>query len=540
MDNNKDASSPPMMEITNKPEMYGARIRHRSSPDRNSESPPKSPTKRLFAASRNNNNQSPRHTNNSIHRLLASKPIPFPLADISPTTNGSSISSKLATLLIGLVIGVWLGMIYIMYHLNTNTHPDNNSTTGGNYHSLHTIRKKHANRDVVTPHLLRRQQQQKHNLPKNYFQLSPPTSTNTQTTQQPKWSWPIIHIVTTRFMQEQGTLIHLAQSRLKLLEVITMPSLMKQSIHKHDTLIEDVYVNTKWENELDKIKKNAKKKKNQYAMDPLFLWIIKVDPNLDPSVIKELKAVLQPVRHFTFVVGSNTNFGIGAKSGGWRGGEAGLDILDAYDNGHVYFPDELLRSDNDEVDKFDTLRRAHEARNDRVVLETRIDADDAVNVDYFATLHDVATRFLVDRNVSGYDESKEEEEEDEDEHKTKGKRQPTAKWLYWCPHTHVQWNPSSSIDSPSDNPGMLQVFQMPMTCVTAGLTLGFAIGSKEEMVPRYPHTKVNSSFQFSFVHTMIWGQMFPLVIPSYTCETQDCVLICAGHMLWFHRLTNNS
>ena len=37
---------------------------------------------------------------------------------------------------------------------------------------------------------------------------------------------------------------------------------------------------------------------------------------------------------------------------------------------------------------------------------------------------------------------------------------------------------------------MLQVFQMPQACVTAGLTLGFAVGTEDAHVPRYEHSKV--------------------------------------------------
>ncbi|KAL7532891.1 hypothetical protein ACHAXR_009355 [Thalassiosira sp. AJA248-18] len=308
-------------------------------------------------------------------------------------------------------------------------------------------------------------------IPKHYFQLSPPTTNDHS---QP-WSWPIIHIVSTRFMQGQGTLVHLARSRLKLLEVICLPSLMAQTIFNHDTLAE-VYEDTKWEREI----RNGREDKHKKIVDPIFLWIIKVDPNLDKTVLNELKAVLEPVKRFTLVVGSNTNYGIGIKPGGWRDGQAGQNILDAYENGNVYFPggDSTIQM----------IRRAHEAREDRVVLETRLDADDAINVEYVASLQRTALTELVDPHVSEF--VRKNDDDDNDQPNSEDKQIQPARWLYWCPGTHVQWNPASSANSPHDDPGMLQVFRMAQTCVTAGLSLGFAVGTQEENVARYEHSKI--------------------------------------------------
>lgn len=332
-------------------------------------------------------------------------------------------------------------------------------------------------RAVLNHHL--KNHHNKHKLPNNYFQLSPPTTTTmdeNESSPSPPWSWPMIHIVTTRFMQDQGTLVHLARSRLKLLEVICLPSLMKQSI-LNDTTFSEVYEGSKWEEEMTTMM-NTQNDTHKVVTDPRFLWVIKIDPNLDKTVLKELKAVLEPVKQFTLVVGSNINYGIGIKPGGWRDGQAGQDILDAYEKGQGYFPEE-----DDKHGALQMLRRAHEAREDRVVLETRLDADDAINVEYIAALQTTALRKLVDREVSEIDDDDLSEEDGNEQIKT-------ARWLYWCPHTHVQWNPSSSVDSPDHNPGTLQVFQMPFTCVTPGLTLGFAVGTKEDHVPRYEHSKV--------------------------------------------------
>ena len=479
-----------MMEIASKSSKFGAaRMRHRSSPDRLSSSSPTTTARDEQTFMKRQLSSSPRHTKLSLSRATQFSQFISDQNHNLSYRGGYSTSTKLLALLISLVICVWIAMISIMmFHVTYyQDYPVDNKLPI----PLSTVRHHHDEVITHTNHHLRREKQ--HNiinkLPKNYFQLSPPTSkTATKSIHYdsgPPWSWPIIHIVTTRFMQGQGTLINLARSRLKLLEVILLPSLLEQTIFELDTLYE-VYESTKWEEEIDMLSS----KHHHVSIDPNFLWIIKVDPNLDKTVLNELKAVLEPVKHFTLVVGSNTNFGIGVKPGGFRGGQAGQDILHAYENGNLYFPESLHNNDN----AYETFRRAHEARNDRVVLETRIDSDDAVNVDYFATLQNIAIRTLVDRNVSEYDESKDTKAEstsNDNKHEPSKnveskQTQQTAKWLYWCPQTHVQWNPSSE----HQGAGMLQVFQMPNTCVTAGLTLGFAIGSKEENVPRYPHDKI--------------------------------------------------
>ena len=332
-------------------------------------------------------------------------------------------------------------------------------------------------------------------------------------------------------MQGQGNLVNLARSRLKLLEVVCLPSLIGQTIlFDVEKLSELYHEGTRWDGEMDvhlRARRAASREgkgggggggggggKRRKAVvvvaeDPMFIWIIKVDPNLDRDILDELRAVLEPAkkRLFALVVGSNANYGIGIKPGGWRGGEAGRDVLDAYDDGRVYFPQQ--RGDDDDDDDAggyaharETIRRAYDARNDRVVLETRLDADDAVNVDYFAALQRLALRTLVDRGIGDHDGREDDGDDDDDATGDGDDRfdggdgsRTTARWLYWCPRTHIQWNPSVGSDggettTSGGDPGTLQVLQRPNHCITPGLTLGFAVGTREEDVPRYTHEKL--------------------------------------------------
>ncbi|KAL7484551.1 hypothetical protein ACHAW6_010186 [Cyclotella cf. meneghiniana] len=298
---------------------------------------------------------------------------------------------------------------------------------------------------------------------------------------RPSWSWPIIHIVSTRFMQGQGNLVSLARSRLKLLEVICLPSIMKQTLFDGETL-RSIYNHTKWASQVASLSDL-----DGSEVDPLLLWVIKVDPNIDNAVLKELRVVLEPVKWFTVVVGSNTNFGIGVKNGGWRDGKEGNNILEAFHNDKIFFP-------HDKAYAFDIVSRAHEARSDRVVLETRLDSDDAINISYFSVLHYTALKDLVNNTISEFfsnDDEFEQKTDDQNSVEVQHTAQhQTARWIYWCPHRHIQWNPSTTFFNPNNDPGMLSVFESPNVCVTPGLTLGFAVGTDESDVPRYEHTQV--------------------------------------------------
>ena len=431
---------------------------------------------------------SPRHRTKSVAQQHVS---PNPQYALLPSKIHISSTSS-AGLLSGLVVYSCLAWIFITLSMNYE------NDTSGSLISVPLPTSSNANADSVRSSLRHRtsttttsttkqnKQQQQQFLPTNYIQLSSPPNSNSSSTSPSShpWSWPIIHIVNTRFMQGQGTLTSLARSRLKLLEVVTLPSLMKQSIFDH-AILSDIYKETIWEDEIMQLNAtyDFDRDRSSISMDPIFLWIIKVDPNLDKTVLDELRLILEPVKHFTIVVGSNTNYGIGTKPGGWRGGEAGSDILNAYDNGRVFFP----LSDYDDTDaNYYTLRRAHDAREDRIVLETRLDADDAINVDYFWTLqYEALWKLIPDIYIGDAQVDNQTVVADDDDN-----AEQTARWLYWCPNTHVQWNPSTNDDTSNDNPGTLQVFKMPNVCVTAGLTLGFAVGTKEENVPRYSHTAI--------------------------------------------------
>jgi len=87
---------------------------------------------------------------------------------------------------------------------------------------------------------------------------------------QDSWDHPLVHIVNTRFMQEQGHLKALGRARLYLFQTFCLPSMVQQSTQQ-------------------------------------FLWIIKTDPQLDPTLLRELIATVEPYPNI-YLVASNKNF----------------------------------------------------------------------------------------------------------------------------------------------------------------------------------------------------------------------------------------
>lgn len=238
------------------------------------------------------------------------------------------------------------------------------------------------------------------------------------------WPHPFIHILNTRFQQEQGNLTALGRARLVLFETFCLNSILGQTaLHEKDATP--------------------------------FLWIIKVDPELSHDLLGDLIALVDPY-DFIYVVASNVNFGVGQREGGWRGGEAGSDVLSS----KIYTGNRTL------------LRQAHLARETRAVLETRVDADDGLNLEYLEVLQSEAARKL--RWASN---------------QTNPHRQ---RWMYWCLLNHIDWTPTPAEQAvnPHNEFGVFVPKKSPHVCITAGITIGVSIGVEEDQVPRYGHYKL--------------------------------------------------
>eukprot|EP00978_Attheya_sp_CCMP212_P003812 scaffold8069_cov52-Attheya_sp.AAC.8 len=279
------------------------------------------------------------------------------------------------------------------------------------------------------------------------------TRRKTRQLREPAWSHPVIHIVNTRFMQNQAELVDLARARLVLFVTFCLPTMIHQTL-------------------------NQKESTSPESFDPPFLWVVKVDPNLDAGVLQDLTELLAPYPQF-FLVGSNTNYGVGnIGEGGWRGGEAGESLLDD----PVY------------TGNVEWLRRAHLFRDQRIVLETRLDADDGLNIRYLSAVQQQAMVHLSSTPYTEEDTAVEPSLIDAIQGDESSSLE-MAKWMYWCSMSHLEWDPfsldSESLTTNSTDDIYKKFVPMRSTyCITPGLTLGASVGVSQQSLPRYQHTSV--------------------------------------------------
>jgi hypothetical protein len=280
------------------------------------------------------------------------------------------------------------------------------------------------------------------------------------------WEWPLIHIVNTRFMQEQGNLTALGRSRLALFKTFCLPTMQHQSSRQ-------------------------------------FLWIIKTDPGLDPLILQELVTDLQDYPNF-FLVASNVNYRINENfPGAWRGGAEIQDLA----RSQIYTGNQTL------------LLTAMALRDQLPVLETRLDADDGLHVQFLEQVQNEALdKFGVDdKNEDGTSSTNGDDESS-----------LTPKWLYWCARRHMEWHWQDERTCGSDDTvcqldqkyGSLSGVSHSQLCITPGITVGFPVGVEEHEVPVHPHHLLakliqnlppeegcgyqNTSDCLIFVHTFIF------------------------------------
>lgn len=176
-----------------------------------------------------------------------------------------------------------------------------------------------------------------------------------------------------------------------------------------------------------------------------FLWVILVDPHLHPTLMNELKQLVAPYPHF-FVIRKNT-FDIDLE-------DLNLSLVESGDKN-------LL------------VRAAREQRS-KVLVETRLDADDGlanVLLDHMQTKAVEAFR--------GYNPSANE-----------------PAWMVQCVRHHLEWHYDMHSNRTDDLNGWLKTMDNPSFCVTPGLTLAqapgsnrtshFAVGAHNKIVERYP------------------------------------------------------
>lgn len=268
--------------------------------------------------------------------------------------------------------------------------------------------------------------------------------------------WPLVHIVNTRFMQDQGRLTILGTARLHLFETFCLPSMLGQTTDE-------------------------------------FLWIVKTDPQLDSKLLKSLIRAVQD-RPNIYVVGSSTNFLVSPnQTGCWRDGAEPKDLLKS----PIYTGD-LTR-----------LEQAMLLRTSRPVLETRLDADDGLHKAYLQYLQTKAlrrflgiggptTRWLywcTRRHVEWHASPK------PPSNTTKAMTGPEDRRFQEEPPKHLTDDEEGASNDKNDDrdsdeeeeeeddprKGQLQPIQHSRLCVTPGITVGYNLGVEASEVPIESH-----------------------------------------------------
>jgi hypothetical protein len=242
----------------------------------------------------------------------------------------------------------------------------------------------------------------------------------------------VVHVIQTRFMQNQPLLVALGQARLRLFTAVTVPSMRFQTQQQ-------------------------------------FLWIIRTDPQLHPSILVPLIETISLLPN-AILVASNRN------PEGFRDVSCISDVT----------TETLL------VGSMEYLLSYYYAGQTHTVLETRCDADDAIAIDFVELIQKSATSGLYPL----YDD-----------------------WIVYCADNHMEWQydnpwaneiedviPSSNstitshteMDNPPDgnshpkDRGALLVLRSGH-CVTPGLTWGYSINATRQDIPVSQHNKIQKS-----------------------------------------------
>mmetsp|Transcript_429 Transcript_429/g.872 ORF Transcript_429/g.872 Transcript_429/m.872 type:complete len:674 (-) Transcript_429:265-2286(-) len=333
---------------------------------------------------------------------------------------------------------------------------------------------------------------QPHNSPKEENEKEPPPR--------------LIHILETRFMQNQPNLIQLAKARLQLFKTICLPTVVRQSA---------------WGN---------------------FLWIIRTDPSIDESIKSEMIRILQEAgamtkldhevldengepqeRALTYLIGSNENYVMPAHN---MEGERN----DSFDTRHMLEaalerPDLIFAGDAESMKVLlDDISSQRVERD--VIMWTRLDADDGLTERFMEYLQRQAIRYFLPQYYDlemlpqpAQSEIEKQQRNDADErvleNEQERRQQDTfdleddregsdasgdegileyvpPKWTYWCNGNNIDWFVTDLIRDPEHKNGTVYPASKNNFCITPGLTLVLQGSQDPSLVPRLDHHRLAS------------------------------------------------
>lgn len=215
----------------------------------------------------------------------------------------------------------------------------------------------------------------------------------------------IVHVVETRFMQKQSRLLELGFARLALFEAFCLPSMLAQT-------------------------------------NKDFVWIIRADPELHPSIVFRLQQLLEGRDNF-ILIGSNDN-------------------PEGYGRPKIPF-ESFLRKDNNATTVWSgNISLAEEAydlsADGAVLLETRLDSDDGIHINFIQMVQEEARKNLLIDNSN----------------------QTSDHWRLWCIESRIEWHPLSPFPETPEilaanetSPNGYLVYYSEKGCSTPGLTFGY-------------------------------------------------------------------
>jgi hypothetical protein len=230
-----------------------------------------------------------------------------------------------------------------------------------------------------------------------------PTATATTTWQN---QHNVVHVIQTRLFQFQPDFLTLGLARLEIFKAFTVPSLSHQTASN-------------------------------------FLWIIRTDPALHPTLKRGLLGAVSHLDN-VLVIASNYN------PEGFRGSDAIANITN--DSSSVW------------AGSWDLLQSYHAAAQFRVVVESRLDADDALSTEFCESVQQQAAEDLKDHDQA---------------------------WTVGCAEYHVEWQQYSPWNDTAKDKGALVGLSGDM-CVTPGLTFSYGSTASRSDIPTTAHHKVHA------------------------------------------------
>ena len=274
----------------------------------------------------------------------------------------------------------------------------------------------------------------------------------------------LTHVLETRFMQSQPDLVDLARARLRLLKTVCLPTVVGQSV---------------WGQ---------------------FLWVIRTDPDLHADIRAELVDLLSSGgalggRALTYVVGSNDNY-IVPNSTTTSPDIIPFDIRDMLKNA-LADPESIMAGGPEGMRILLAEIEGDDASEDDVVLWTRLDADDGLNLVYMEYIQTQAVRYFLPQNYGELLESIPVAGKNGTVENTTyvDNTYVPPDWTYWCSGRSIDWFVGS--DDPASkhkNGSVAPVFHINV-CVTPGVTVALRAAVAPSTVPRLDHDKIVSQLR---------------------------------------------